>query len=77
MKNSRKNKTVFIAFDTNQYNYSNITNKEIMFHINLDEEEIITKENVNLLSIRHIKLHKTSSTKKIKMIKLKGMFIQS
>lgn len=43
VKNAKNNKTVFIAFDTNQFNYSNITNKEIMFHINLDEEEIITK----------------------------------
>lgn len=48
VKLARKNKTVFAAFDSNQYNYSNITNKEIMFHINLDEEEIITKENVPL-----------------------------
>lgn len=42
-KNSLKNKSVFVGFDSNQYNYSNITDKEIMFHINLDEEEIITK----------------------------------
>ena len=37
VKNSLKNKSVFVGFDSSQYNYSNITDKEIMFHINLDE----------------------------------------
>lgn len=46
VRNAFKNHSVFVAFDNSQYNYSNITDKEIMFHINLDEEEIITKENV-------------------------------
>lgn len=46
VRNARKNKSVFLAFDSNQYNYSNISSKEIMFHVNLDEEELITKENV-------------------------------
>jgi hypothetical protein len=36
VKNAKKNNSVFAAFDNNQYNYGNITDKEIMFHINLD-----------------------------------------
>jgi hypothetical protein len=48
VKNAKKNHTVFTAFDNSQYNYGNITDKEIMFHINLDEEEIITKANVSI-----------------------------
>lgn len=52
-KKAKDNKTVFMAFDCKLPNYSNVSNKEIMFHVNLDEEELITKENVISLSQRH------------------------
>lgn len=48
MKGAKAKKTVFVAFDSNQHNYNNITTKEIMLHLNLDEEEIITKANVRI-----------------------------
>jgi hypothetical protein len=67
---------VFTAFDSNQYNYSNITNKEILFHLNLDEEEIITKENVKMYLPRPIKSLRSFSIRRMKMIKLKVMLIQ-
>ena len=37
-KKAREGKTVFLAFDSGLPNYSNISSKEVMFHINLDEE---------------------------------------
>ena len=52
-KKAKDNKTVFMAFDSKLPNYSNVSNKEVMFHVNLDEEELITKENVISLSQRH------------------------
>ena len=46
VKSARASKSVFAAFSATQHNYSNISSKEVMFHLNLDEEEVITKENV-------------------------------
>jgi hypothetical protein len=46
IRTARQNKTVFLGFDQAQANYSNVSAKEVIFHLNLDEEEIITKENV-------------------------------
>jgi hypothetical protein len=43
---ARKNKSVFLPFDSKKFSFSNASSKEVLFHINLDEEEIITKENV-------------------------------
>jgi hypothetical protein len=59
IKTAREKKTVFLAFDSQKNNYSNLSNKEIMFHINLDEEELITKENVNYKLLRPTKSLKT------------------
>jgi hypothetical protein len=47
-KKAREGKTVFLTFDTALPNYTNVSSKEVIFHVNLDEEEIITKENVHL-----------------------------
>jgi hypothetical protein len=41
-----KEKSVFVSFDPKAFNFTNVSNKEMLFHINLDEEEIISKENV-------------------------------
>lgn len=47
-KKAREGKTVFLAFDSGLPNYGNVTGKETLFHVNLDEEEVITKENVRM-----------------------------
>ena len=36
-----------MGFDPKSFNFTNVSNKEVLFHINLDEEEIISKENVH------------------------------
>jgi hypothetical protein len=46
---ARKNKSVFLPFDSKNFSFSNASSKEVLFHINLDEEEIITKEKVRYL----------------------------
>jgi hypothetical protein len=75
VRNARKNKSVFLAFDGNQYNYSNISTKEVMFHINLDEEELITKENVSIYLGRHTRSRRISSTRKtMRKTRFRGMF---
>lgn len=35
-----------MQIDSTKFSFSNASTKEILFHVNLDEEEIITKENV-------------------------------
>lgn len=41
-----KEKTVFKPFDSEKFNFCNVSNKEVLFHVNLDEEVIIGKEEV-------------------------------
>ena len=77
VKKAREGKTVFLGFDSALPNYSNVSNREVLFHVNLDEEEIITKENVDSFSLRLIRSLKTSLTKKEKKMKSKVMLIQS
>ena len=38
-----KDNSVFAPFDAKASNFSNIPNKQILFHLNLDEEEVIQK----------------------------------
>ena len=59
-----KEKTVFIGFDPKSFNFTNVSNKEVLFHINLDEEEIISKENVHFFKTRLIKSLRSSSTRR-------------
>ena len=33
---AKKEKTVFIPFDSEKFNFCNVSNKEILFHVNLD-----------------------------------------
>ena len=44
-----REKTVFLPFDSNAANFSNIPSKQILFYLNLDEEVIISKEEVNYM----------------------------
>jgi hypothetical protein len=43
-----KNQNVFQQFDTAKFNFNKVTAKEILFYVNLDNEEIVTKEKVNI-----------------------------
>lgn len=61
---TNKEKTVFIPFDSEKFNFCNISNKEVIFHVNLDEEVIISKEDVRYNRFRHTKLHKNSLTRR-------------
>lgn len=38
-----KERTVFIPFDSDKFNFCNVSNKEVLFHVNLDEEVLISK----------------------------------
>ena len=54
---AKKNNSVFLPFDNKNFSFSNASSKEILFHINLDEEEIITKENVWIFLYKGRKNH--------------------
>lgn len=77
VKKAKEGKTVFLGFDSALPNYSNMSNREVLFHVNLDEEEIITKENVDIALFRLTKSLKTFSTRKEKKIKSKDTLTQS
>ena len=42
-----KKQNVFQQFDSSKFNFNKVTAKEILFYINVDNEEIVTKEKVN------------------------------
>jgi len=77
IKTARQNKTVFLGFNQAQANYTNVSAREVIFHINLDEEEIITKENVALFPRRPTRSLRTSSTKTESRTRSKAMPILS
>lgn len=58
---AREGKTVFLAFDSVLPTYTKLSDKEVLFHVNLDEEEVITKENVPRASLRPTRSLRTSS----------------
>lgn len=39
-----KKQSVFQQFDPSKFNFNKVTEKEILFYVNIDNEEIITKE---------------------------------
>lgn len=45
-----RDKSVFLPFDPKALNFSNIPNKQILFHINLDEELIIEKSEAHKIT---------------------------
>ncbi len=43
-------KKVFMNFDSEKFNFSKVSDKEVLFYVNLDEEEIVTKENAHKIT---------------------------
>ena len=43
---AKNKKAVFMQLDSTKFLFSNASIKEILFYVNLDDEEIISKENV-------------------------------